>query len=72
MGVALLVVLASLVGAHVALVAGLLRRRAWWRAVAATFVAPLAPWWGYQAGMRVRSFVWLGAVGSYAAGLAFV
>jgi hypothetical protein len=74
MGAALLAVALAVFGAaHVALVVGLARARtphAWGRALAALFVAPLAPWWGYRSGMRWQSYVWAGALAVYAAGVA--
>jgi hypothetical protein len=68
-GVALTVVLAVFLSAHVVLVAGLARRRAWGRAVVALVVPPLAPWWGWSAGLRPASMVWCAALALYAAGV---
>jgi hypothetical protein len=70
MGVALAVVLAVFSAAHVVLVAGLARSRAWGRAVVAFVVPPLAPWWGYRAGLRIPTIVWCAALALYAAGVA--
>jgi hypothetical protein len=61
--------LAVFVVAHVALVAGLARRRAWGRAVVALLVPPLAPWWGYRAGLRVATIAWCAALALYAVGV---
>ena len=61
--------LVEFVGAHLALVAGLSMRREWWRAAVALVVLPLAPWWGWQRGMRLRVFVWIGGLAVYAAGV---
>jgi hypothetical protein len=72
MGVALAVVLAVFVAAHAVLVAGLARSRAWGRAVVALVVPPLAPWWGYRAGLRIPTFVWCTALALYAAGVALL
>jgi hypothetical protein len=69
-GIALAVALTAFVAAHLALVAGLARRKAWWRAATALFVAPLAPWWGYRSGMRLRSLAWAAALVLYAMGVA--
>jgi hypothetical protein len=57
---------AALVTAHVTLALGLLRRRPRWRGPVAFVVAPLAPIWGWAAGMRGRSVVWLAAAAVYA------
>jgi hypothetical protein len=62
--------LAVFVAAHVALVAGLARRRAWTRAVVALVVPPLAPWWGYREGLRTATIVWCAALALYAVGTA--
>jgi hypothetical protein len=50
---------ATLVTAHVAIVAGLARRPPRWRAAVAAVVAPLAPFWAARSGMHVRAVVWL-------------
>jgi hypothetical protein len=68
-GVALTVVLAAFVAAHGMLVGGLARRRAWGRAVVALVVPPLAPWWGWGAGLRVATVVWCAALALYTAGV---
>jgi hypothetical protein len=70
MGLALAVVLAAFVVAHVALVVGLARRHAWLKAVVGLVIAPLAPWWGWQAGMRLRTMAWGAALALYAVGVA--
>ncbi|HEX3769643.1 MAG TPA: hypothetical protein VHV30_02205 [Polyangiaceae bacterium] len=56
---------AVLVTVHVALVAGLLGRRPRWRAAVAAVAAPLAPFWGFRAGMPVRSGLWIAAALAY-------
>jgi hypothetical protein len=71
-GIALAIVVLALLAAHVVLVAGLARRGTWGRALVALFVAPLAPWWGWQAGLRTATIVWAVALGLYTLGLAFV
>jgi hypothetical protein len=69
MGIALAIVLGAFVAAHGVLVAGLARgsgtRR---RALLALIVPPLAPWWGYRAGMRLRALAWAAALALYAFG----
>ncbi|HZU85515.1 MAG TPA: hypothetical protein VE987_21445 [Polyangiaceae bacterium] len=70
MGVALGVVLVAFGAAHGALVVGLAATRPRWRALAALLVAPLAPWWGWQAGMRRRTAAWGLALALYVIGLA--
>jgi hypothetical protein len=57
---------AALVTAHVTLALGLARRAPRWRAPVAFVVAPLAPFWGWSAGMRARSSVWVAAAVVYA------
>ncbi len=71
-GVALAVVLAVFVAAHVVLVAGLARSRAWGRAVVALLVPPLAPWWGWGAGLRAAAIAWCAALALYALGVALL
>jgi hypothetical protein len=56
---ALVVAFAALVTVHLSLVAALARGRAGWRAIVALVVAPLAPVWGYQERLRVRSALWV-------------
>jgi hypothetical protein len=57
--------LAVHVGAHVALLVGLARRRPWWRALAALVVPPLAPIWGWNE-MPRRAHAWAIAFAAYA------
>ncbi len=63
---ALVLAFATLVTSHVALVAGLCGMRPRTRALLAFFVAPLAPYWGWRAGMRVRGSFWVGSALAYA------
>lgn len=70
MGTALALAFVAFVGAHLALVAGLARKGAWGRAAVALVVAPLAPWWGWDAGMRLRAAAWGAALALYAIGVA--
>jgi hypothetical protein len=64
----LVVAFASLLTAHVALVAGLAVRSPWWRAPIAAVVLPLAPYWGGRAGMHARSVVWVVSALAYGVG----
>ncbi|HEY6462551.1 MAG TPA: hypothetical protein VIY73_20420 [Polyangiaceae bacterium] len=56
-------------GAHVALVVGLGRARSWKAAVVALLLPPLAPWWGYRAGLRVATIAWCAALAVYTLGV---
>ena len=51
--------------AHVAIAVGLVRQSPRWRGPVAFLVAPLAPYWAFQSGMRGRGGVWLVAVIGY-------
>jgi hypothetical protein len=70
MGFCLAAALAAFVAAHGTLVVGLARRRAWGPAALALVVPPLAPWWGYRAGMRGPSVAWCAALVLYTVGVA--
>lgn len=70
MGTALALAFVVFVAAHLGLVAGLARRGAWVRAGVALVVAPLAPWWGWDEGMRVRAAAWGAALVLYTIGVA--
>lgn len=67
----LVVAFAMVLTVHVTLATGLARRRPRWRGLVALVVAPLAPIWGWQAGMRVRAAVWIAAAATYGIALAF-
>ena len=56
--IALVVAFAALVTVHLSLVAALARTRAWWRALVALVVVPLAPFWGYRERFLVRTALW--------------
>jgi hypothetical protein len=62
----LLLAFAVLVTAHVALVAGLAVRPPRWRALAALFIPPLAPWWGRAERLHVRTVAWVASAIAYA------
>jgi hypothetical protein len=70
-GLALAVALALFAGAHLGLVVGLARKGARWRVRAAisVLVMPLAPWWGWEAGLRRTTIVWGAALALYAVGV---
>ncbi len=80
MGIALAVLLAVFMSAHVAIAIGLGLgpRRAGRsrtkgrvvRALVALLVPPVAPWWAWQAGLRTRTIVWGAALALYAIGVA--
>ena len=63
---------ATLVTVHLALAAGLVRRRPHWRGAAALLLPPLAPYWGFRVGMRKRVIVWVAALSVYAVSLVAV
>jgi hypothetical protein len=60
---------ATLVTAHVRLLAGLLARPPRLRALWALFVPPLAPFWAYRLELRAWATIWLVALGTYALSL---
>lgn len=63
--IALILLSSSWLTAHVTLVYGLIRRLPAWRVLVALFVPLVAPVWGYQAGLRIRSLVWLATAIAY-------
>ena len=67
MGITLALFLAAFLAAHLALVLGLARSRAFRRAVVALLVPPLAPVWGWEAGLRRTTWAWGAALALYAA-----
>lgn len=67
----LFVVLLISLGAHLVLATSLLRR-SWYKGLLSLVCTPLAPYWGFQAGFRIRVLVWLGSVAVYAVLRAFV
>ena len=62
----LVIAFATLVTVHVAIVLGLAWRDPRWRALAAFFVPPLAPYWALRSGMVLRGAIWIGSVVLYA------
>jgi hypothetical protein len=67
----LVVAFATLVTVHIAIAFGLARRPPRWHGLLALVVAPLAPWWGWQARMRVRGVLWVAAAATYGIALGF-
>ena len=65
----LVVAFATVATVHVALAIGLAHRGPLWRALLALVIAPLAPWWGWQARMRIRGALWVAAVAVYGVAL---
>lgn len=63
----MLVAFAALVTTHMAILWTLLFRPPRWRALAATLVPPLAPWWALREGLRIRGVIWIGAAALYIA-----
>jgi hypothetical protein len=63
----LLLAFATLVTMHVAIVFGLAQKEPRWRALAAFLVPPLAPYWAFCHGMKVRAAFWVASVALYAA-----
>jgi hypothetical protein len=65
MGWCLAAALVVFAAAHLALLVGLLRRASWRRALVALLLPPLAPWWGYAAGLRIPAIAWCAALALY-------
>ena len=63
--IALVLASAVMFTAHVALTYGLAFRPPRWRALAGFVVAPLAPYWGFREGMKIRAGIWVGALAVY-------
>lgn len=66
----LLVVLLSHVAAHVTIAIGLKSRTSSRRALVAFVITPLAPLWGWRAGMRRPVYAWVMTLAAYAFGVA--
>jgi hypothetical protein len=60
---------AILCTAHLSLAFGLSQQKPRWRGLVALVLAPLAPYWGYSAKMRLRALVWVGAFSVYSLAL---
>lgn len=56
---------AILLTVHLSLAIGLACRKPRWRGLVALLLAPLAPYWGHGARMRVRTTLWLAALCIY-------
>jgi hypothetical protein len=69
MGIALALALAAFTAAHVAIAVGFAQGGQWRQALLALLVPPLAPWWGWRAGMRARTLVWGAMLALYALGV---
>ncbi len=70
MGWLLVLALAVYVGAHLSIAGGLAAVGRWKDAALAVVLPPLAPWWGWAAGMRLRVIIWGAALVLYAVGVA--
>lgn len=67
---ALVLAFATLVTVHVSLAARLvLRTHPRWRGLVALLVPPFAPLWGWRAGLRASSALWMGALLVYVVAL---
>ncbi len=65
MGIPLALAFTAFAVAHLTLVGGLARSRAARRAVVALLVPPLAPAWGWEAGLRRTTWTWGAALALY-------
>jgi hypothetical protein len=66
---AVALVLLVFLGAHFALIGALLARRPRYRAAVAFVLPPLAPYWGWRAGLRRRVYLWTITLLLYALGV---
>ena len=71
-GVAVLLLLLAHLGAHVALTAALSKRVSPARTALAFFVAPLAPYMGFQNGLPRRAWAWIGTLALYATAVGLI
>jgi hypothetical protein len=61
----LVISLALFITAHVTITYGLAFRQPRWRAPAAFFVPPLAPFWAWRERMRIRAGIWMASLVLY-------
>ena len=66
----LLTALLAHAGAHVIIAVSFARKREWRRAALALLLPPLAPVYGWRAGLRGPVYTWTGALLVYALGVA--
>ena len=66
LAIGLFCALLAFVCAHVSLVVGIAKTNKP-RAALSLMIPPLAPFWGYELGLRRRAHAWLGALVSYVA-----
>jgi hypothetical protein len=66
----LLLALLTHAGAHLALAIGFARKREWRRAALGFVLPPLAPLYGWRAGMRAATYAWTATLAVYALGVA--
>lgn len=64
LSIGLFCALLAFVCVHVSLVVGIARTNKP-RAALSLVIPPLAPFWGYELGLRRRAHAWLGALASY-------
>jgi hypothetical protein len=62
--------LAVFAGAHVTLLGSLALRAPRYRAIVALVVPPLAPYWAWRDGLKVRVYVWAATLTVYGIGVA--
>jgi hypothetical protein len=60
------------VAAHVSLLVSLLGRPSRVRGLVALVVPPLAPYWGWREGLKLRVYVWATTLTLYTAGVALL
>ncbi len=70
LGWLLLLVLLAHLAAHVTIAVGLKKQTAWRHVSLAFVVPPLAPLWGWRAGMRWPVYAWVVTLALYAIGVA--
>ncbi len=65
----LLIAFSTLVTTHLALSVLLFLRSPWWHGLLALVIPPLAPYYGYESGLKIGAGIWIGAVFFYAVAL---